>query len=398
MKNHEKVFERKRAEDESIIDAVGSFACRFQTEKYNDDYRRWRKKSDNIYGFDFVTDTKELAYMDGAGFINKKPDVEESKCLRRNMTVIGIAFCVYYLIETFGFILVAQIATLFGFPHSVSLFTEFSTFSTEQSAVIKTVIDILKYLAPILIIGLKLKLPKSVYFPKKVMNSQAFVMSVPLVMLSCAVGYILTYMTGVSLELFSINVNVPEVIFVEGNIPVSLMVAVSTIIINAVVHELLFDGFVFQGLRQFGEGFAILFTAIAAMMMVHDLSQSTCVLIMSLAITYSVLCTGSVSTGIMLRLFYNLTSYASIVLSDYLPSDAAIIVTYSTIVIYLTVGLVWFISAAQKTDNVMLYKFQKTYMKLEEKFTIALVSGVMLVWLVLTFILTTVSVNSTYII
>ncbi|MBE6838962.1 MAG: CPBP family intramembrane metalloprotease [Ruminococcus sp.] len=385
-------------DDDNIIDAIGSFECQFQSDEYIRDYRMWRKKKNNPYGFDFVEDTTVLAYMDGVGFINKKPDVEESKCLKKNMFVIGIAFCIYYIIETFGFMAVAMLTTFFGYPNTATLFTGYSTFSPEAAALIKSVIDILKFLIPIFVIKNTIKLPASVYFPRKIMNADAFKVSLPMTMISCAMGFILTYFMGVMLGFFSVNMNVPRIYFIEGNIPVSAVVAVSIIVINAFLYEILFNGLIMQGLRQFGDGFALLFSAIAATMMVHDISQSACTFIVTLTISYCVMCTGSLTVGIMMRVFYNFTCYASIMLSSYLPSSYANIVTYSTILLYLIVGIVWLVALSKRMDNVMLYKFHRTYMKLEEKFTIALVTGIMLVWLVLTFILTTVSINSAYII
>ena len=82
--------------EENIIDVAKDYTCAAQTDSFNENYRKWRK--DSSFGFHFVKDTNLLVYIDGKGFVDDRPEKAEKKFLSRNMYIIGMALCIYFLL------------------------------------------------------------------------------------------------------------------------------------------------------------------------------------------------------------------------------------------------------------------------------------------------------------
>ncbi len=109
---------------------------------------------------------------------------------------------------------------------------------------------------------------------------------------------------------------------VPGSVPGLVVYVINMTLIPAVFEEIAFRGMLMQSLRRFGDGFALLASALL-FALAHQIPVSMPnAFLMGLVIGYFVLFTGSVTTGILIHLTHNLLVTLT-GLFAYLPSQAA---------------------------------------------------------------------------
>ncbi|MBQ7958606.1 MAG: hypothetical protein IJ330_02705, partial [Oscillospiraceae bacterium] len=242
--------------EENIIDAAKDYTCVAQTDSFNENYRKWRK--DSSFGFHFVKDTNLLVYIDGKGFVDDRPEKAEKKFLSRNMYIIGIALCVYFLLESLLPYLAAYIMNLLGYDISNDFVFGIMNATSTQYTAISAIVAFIKILIPTMILVLIRKTPLSLVFPLKVTNKEAAVISVPIVLMICGVALCCSFFRGRTLDIFSIDIS-PAAVKLGNDIPSTLISSIAYIVIFPVLKELFLRGAIMQSLRQFGDGFALIF-------------------------------------------------------------------------------------------------------------------------------------------
>lgn len=379
-------------DNDHILNVVEDFSCPMQDSEYNAQYKKWRSDENNKYGFHFVSDTREIAYMDGVGFIDNKPEKSERDFLKKNIFIIGLALIAFYLIEVFGQFIVAAAINLFGYSVQVDLMNGIQNASYIHGIIINGIVTVAKYAVPLIILSVNYKMPKGVIFPMKIVNHESAALSAPITLLACAMGYIATYAWGYVLGLFSIGLNPPTINSIE-NIPLMSITVALYVFVYPVLAELLFRGAVMQSLRQFGDGFALIFTSVIAAMSAHDISKFPYAFLIALCLGYCVICSGSLRVSITANIFLSLVHFLCALLPVYLPEGHYNLFVSWLICLMLFAGFILFLILSKRTENVMLYRFSKTFLKIDEKLSVGLLSSTMLVWLVLTFVFMTVSVK-----
>lgn len=374
--------------EDSIIDAAKDYTCAAQTESFNETYRKWRKESP--FGFNFVKDTNLLVYIDGKGFVNDFPEKAEKKFLSRNMYVIGFALCVYFLLESLLPFLAAYIMNLFGYNISNDFVFGIMNATSVQQTAISAIIAFIKISVPIILLSLIRKTPMSVIFPVKIINREAARIAIPIVLMICGVALAGSFFWGISLNIFSID-NSPAAVKLGDNLGSAAISSIAYIAIFPILKELFLRGAIMQSLRQFGDGFALIFTSIISALLRHDISHMWFVLLTSFCIGYVVLCTGSVVCGIFADIFVSIVVYFVSTLHSFLPQDTFMLVIAIIILSFMILGFFLFFVISRKQENIMLYRFPKSYMALNDKLTVALMTPTMLIWIVSSFVFMTIS-------
>lgn len=374
--------------EDTIIDAAKDYTCIAQTDSFNETYRKWRK--DSPFGFNFVKDTNLLVYIDGKGFVNDPPEKAEKKFLSRNMYIIGFALCVYFILESLLPFLAAYIMNLFGYNISNDFIFGIMNATSVQYTAISAIVAIIKISVPIFLLCFIRKTPLSVIFPVKITNRKAARISIPIILMVCGVALAGSFFWGLSLNIFSIDTS-PAAVKLGDNIFSAAISSVAYIVIFPVLKELFLRGAIMQTLRQFGDGFALIFTSIISALLRHDISHMWFVLLTSFCIGYITLCTGSVVCGIFADMFFSLVVYFISTLLNFLPHDVFMITVAIIILSFVVLGFFLFFILSQKQENIMLYRFHKSYMALNDKLTVALMTPTMLLWIVSCFVFMTIS-------
>lgn len=374
--------------EENIIDVAKDYTCAAQTDAFNENYRKWRK--DSSFGFHFVKDTNLLVYIDGKGFVDDRPEKAEKKFLSRNMYIIGMALCIYFLLEALLPYLAAYIMNLLGYNISNDFVFGIMNATSIQYTSISAIIAFIKIIIPTMLLVFIRKTPINLIFPLKVTNKEAAGISVPIVLMICGVSLCCSFFWGRTLDIFSIDIS-PAAVKIGNDIPSTIISAVAYIVIFPVLKELFLRGAIMQSLRQFGDGFALIFTSIISALLRHDISHIWFVLLTSFCIGYVTLCTGSVLCGIFADMFISLVVYLISATMAILPQDIFMIFTSIIILSFMITGLFFFYVISKNKEDTLVYKFPRSYMPLNDKLTVALMTPTMLLWVVAGFVFMTIS-------
>ncbi|MGN0653380.1 MAG: type II CAAX prenyl endopeptidase Rce1 family protein [Oscillospiraceae bacterium] len=373
--------------EENIIDAAKDYSCPSQSDSFNESYRKWR--SESKYGFSFVKDADVLTYIDGKGFVDDRPENAEKECLKKNMTAIGLALCIYFFIEAAFPYLAAAVLRLFGNNVTNDFILGLLNASLVQYTSVAAISAFLKVLTPLFFLIFLRKTPPSVIFPLKIINKEAARIAIPVMLMATGIAICGTYLWGRSLNIFSIKVS-PAAVKIGTDLPSAAISTVAYIIIFPIIKELFLRGAVMQSLRQFGDGFALIFTSIVSAFICHDISHMWFVLLMSFCIGYITICTGSLLCGIYADIFVSAVIYFSSTLLLFLPQNMFDTIMFFVVAGFFLIGFILFLIFSKKQENILLYRFPKSYMALNDKLTVALISPPMLLWIVTSFVFMTI--------
>lgn len=137
-----------------------------------------------------------------------------------------------------------------------------------------------------------------------------------------------------------------------GAIPVTPDISVSTTasglvwalvnvcLLPAFLEECIYRGVLMQSLRRFGDGFALVISAVLFSLMHRNVLQAPIALLMGLVIGYFVLRTGSLWTGVLMHFCNNLLAVTQQVVTPMLEPEQGRMLGTILVLFYLVMGLV----------------------------------------------------------
>lgn len=139
--------------------------------------------------------------------------------------------------------------------------------------------------------------------------------------------------------------------------PAGLVFALVNIcILPAVLEEFVFRGVLLQSMRRFGDGFALVVSAVVFSLLHLNLVQAPIALLMGLVIGYFVIRTGSLWTGIIIHFCNNLLALGQQVLVGQLSQRAAELANLLILLVYLVLGLVFTLLLSRGSDGLFRLK------------------------------------------
>ena len=184
-----------------------------------------------------------------------------------------------------------------------------------------------------------LKIPTKIAFPAQM---RGFSITFPAIFVCLGIMIFGSYVTAYIAEFFETSAGIelpaPEFPIPTGGIATALYV-ISIVLLPAVLEELLFRGIIMQSLRRYGDGFALIVSAVLFSLYHSNLIQLLPTLLFGLAIGYFVMRTGSVLTGILIHMLNN----GFIVMIELLTNgdnDLSILATIAYNVIILSMGVI----------------------------------------------------------
>lgn len=159
-------------------------------------------------------------------------------------------------------------------------------------------------------------------------------------------GYF-TYLFRIGLETAGIGIrdfpiSIPDDIFGTA------LIFISSVLIPAIVEEILFRGVLLHTLLPYGQMFAIIFSSAAFSIMHCNPLQFLYAFFGGVIFSYVALKSGSIFYCIVLHFANNLISFVSLFINKYAPKEIAIAITSYIDLFFIVTGLTCFIYLAAK--------------------------------------------------
>lgn len=287
-----------------IIDIVEDHSCPNQTDTYQDAFRQWRRKKNNHYAFRFTKNPKETAFSETA--VHESATQAEQAVLHRFGVLVGMALLCYLVIENVLDKLLVLILQRREMNIELVFWGESILYGDEQLVFwIAAIVQVLKFVVPVLILALVLRLPVRVSVPLPVTKPLQLLYGIALTMLLSAGLGMFCVRQSAELDKYRLIAGA-----VGGEDHRLILYMLFTIFILPLIEVMLFHGCLFQAMRQFGDRFVILTTSILAALLMHDLLDSVRVGLIILTIGYFQVKTGSFVTAAILRIIHEIYMFA----------------------------------------------------------------------------------------
>lgn len=286
------------------IDIVADANYNTISEEYNRALRSWRSNEENEYVFRCRRTAKEHTYVEGVGYHSPDPAAEERRALLRICMVIGLSILIYLLLENlFVYILVTAVKA-FGIDVGYS-YSDNAVYGPEIAVLgILMLQTFIKYLVPILIFHKTFRMPRRVAFHLKPDVPREFPISVSVTLIVFAAINMWTLFSPTNLLSSStLGTAYYAVSYMQPKYQI-IYLAYETIMVS-VLSELLLHGEMFHVLRQFGDWFAILLTAVISACVTHSIVTVLMDLTFATVVGISVLRSGSLLPAFVDRILFH---------------------------------------------------------------------------------------------
>ncbi|MDE5737026.1 MAG: hypothetical protein K2H93_01520 [Oscillospiraceae bacterium] len=298
---------------QKMIDVVEDFSFPYQNTEYQEAFRIWRRKKKNPYAFQFTKNPKESAFSESQAVGTKSPSKVEQIVLNRMGYLVGYILICYLVIEN----VFDKIAVLI--MHSLHLQIEMVTLGQSRLYGDETLIfwlsfltNLLKYLIPALVMQFVLKLPVRVSLPMHIRKPSLLIGGIALIMLlNIGLGM---FGASRSAELEKYRLISSAVGNDDHRIIIYILVA---IFVLPLITELLLHGAMFQAMRQFGDMFAVVTTAVLAVALTHNIWDALRVGLVHLTISYYLIKTGSFGSVVLIRIVHEIYMFALFCMETY---------------------------------------------------------------------------------
>ncbi len=295
----------EEASTERMIDVVEELAYPNQSEAYVESYRKWRRKPQNRYAFAFRKDSKEVAFSENKAILKDSPSAAEQKTLRQLGYLLGCALILYLVIENVMDKLIVFIMNSRGMDIEMLFLGSYLYGDEKYVFFVTTIVSILKYALPALMLQLVLRLPMRVSMPLKVRRPKELLLGICLTML-LSTGFGVAFISrSAELEKYRLISSVVD----DGDQAIVFYMLL-TIFAVPLITEFLLHGCMFQVLRQFGDQFAIGAISVIASLLGHNLQDAVRMGIMTLIFSIFVVRTGSFWAAAMLHIVHEIYMFA----------------------------------------------------------------------------------------
>ena len=184
---------------------------------------------------------------------------------------------------------------------------------------------------------------------------------------ACMAGSYASGLFNTLLEnLFHLEFILPQDDLRLNSVPLAVFTVLKVAVIPALVEEFAIRGVVMQSLRRYGDGFAILMSAMVFALMHGNMVQIPFAFIAGIAIGYAVIVTDSMWTGIAIHFLNNLVAVSLQIVEDNANIDVQNLVAGIVLLCIFTVGIVCAVLYFTKFNQKKLSK-GKSYLRSGER-------------------------------
>ncbi len=343
---------------------------RYQDKTYNELFSRWRKQTKNVHGFYYAENPNELTYKDGFGFVRNYPEATESDALHHVFNIVGMTIILIVGMDIFYLYALPFIFNKLGADIYMDIFTGAIYGSDWLIIGMYLFFEIVKRLIPFLYCYKKLNMPMKVMVPLKITNKSFFGAAVPSILLAAGVCSALSVLNAKMLSEIGIQ-PAPWIYLPDKPLPFTASLIANIIIVPA-VSEIYIRGPVTQLLRQFGDGFAIIVSAVLTTMITYNINHMCYVFITSVIIGYFSLRTGSVLTGVIMRIVSRAVSVGLYMLHVYISAETSADAIAVMILLITAPSLVFVIRYMLKHSDKLGMSIRPSYLSFSSKCFVAL--------------------------
>lgn len=345
---------------------------RYQDKTYNELFKKWRRQSKDSMGFYYVNNPNELTYRDGYGFVRNYPEAAEAHALRNVFNLIGVTMLLVAALDIVSMYLLPMLLTRLGADIYYDSYTGIYYGNEWLILALNSSFEILKRLLPLLYCYSRLQMPLKVMIPVKVTNKPLFRSAAHVMLMVSGTGVVLSeifrHMLG------AVHIQPAEWVRLPEETAPLIVSLVINIIIVPVISEFYTRGAIMQLLRQFGDGFAIIITAVLTAFITYNSHQFCYVFVCSLIIGYFAVRTGSVMTAAIMRVVSRVIFYGLYIIDCYLDPSLGREIAMAVVFLAVMVGLISLISLMINHSDKFGMKFSSRYLSFTEKCLTALTS------------------------
>lgn len=279
------------------------------SETYTQAFKAWRKQPDNVYAFRCRKNEKETIYVEGKGYHDPNPAAEERRAMIRINLVLGMGIFCYLLIDNLLSAILMGLAQLAGFD--VGYCYSDGTVFGNQTIVLFILMakTFLKFLIPILIFRYTFRLPRRVAYHLKLDVPRELPISLGVTCLAFVLANIwLAYSSINFLSFSTLGEAYYSVSYMQPGYQIFYMAF--ELLTVCILKELMIHGEAIHVLRQFGDWYAILITALLAVCASHSYITVLMELTLGIVTGISVLRSGSLLPAILCRIIYHMMLFA----------------------------------------------------------------------------------------
>ena len=295
-----------RLAESNHIDVIEDFVYDSVNQQYNKDYLHWRRHTKEAFIYRYQDDIREKVFtVNSSGIrIKQSAAAAERSALSKCSELIGTALLIFLVIELLGGSLLIALLHLFGIDIRMDFLT--LTMNGSQWAVVgvRGLLIILKYALPAAFLIRFCRLPQAIYAPAAPGGLPEYI---------AAAAAALAISGIYSLTAYDLGVKTAQRLFTYQDTAAVLVFGLFEAIIGAVLAELLLRGAMLPLLRQFGDPFAIVVTAVLAFLCPNELPDRISELLIGLAAGYLMIRSGSIFKVVVLRMICSALSYARLV-------------------------------------------------------------------------------------
>ncbi len=338
---------------------------RYQDKTYNEMFKAWRKQRKDSIGFYYVSNPNELTYLDGYGFVTDYPEAAERSALRRVMNVIGVTMMILGMIDIFYKFAVPELLSMLGADIYYDRYAK--AFYGNEWLILgfDTFFSIIKRIIPLAYVCRMMRMPVKVMVPTKITNRTLFGYSIPIMLFTAGCCMAASGLYGRILRLMHIEKN--KLFEMPDSKAVLVLFLILHIIIIPIISEIHTRGALLQLLRQFGDGFAIVVTALLTALITYNLNTFCYMFVSALVIGYFTVRTGSVITAVLMRITTVAVSYGIFAMSEYLDEDIRLMVSMASTFVILLVGTIGFVKLMIKDSGSFALNFKSRYLTFSDK-------------------------------
>lgn len=345
---------------------VDDFDYSTQNSAYNDKFREWRKNSENPYAFGYKDNKLETVYVTGRGFVENSALDAEKNVILRIFNILGIAALIWVVIDNTAPKLIALLMNRFGCNINNNFFSSSIYGGKKEILIVLMVCGVLRLILPTLYLHLKLRLPRKVEFMGRLNDPMALLGTLSATLIFCTAVSIPVAYSGNSKEIYEYFARINADIYVWDQKELIIYIFFDVIVVS-VLSELLFRGGMFAVLRQFGDPFAIVITAVTSAMLTQDFIQMPAVFLISLAAGYGLITSGTIFTAAAVHMIYKLYTLTLTVIeldtSDKMPLTRNLFMIAALVIGAAGLAVYWFSILKRKKKNIALYRSELSFGK-----------------------------------
>lgn len=299
--------------ERTIIDVVEEFDYSTQNESYNKTFRKWRKNKNNPYTFNFSVNKKESVFIDGKGFVSNSPAESEHETISRIFFIIGTAMLLWVTIDNIIGKMIIYFLDIIGVNIHTTFFSTSYYGGSIEIVTTLIIISLIKICLPAFYIHNRLKMPFRVEFMSTMNHPSELIGAIALALAVCTVTNIPDAYSSSAREIYSYFKSTNTDISVWGQAEY-VIYTIFDVIIVSVSSEILFRGAVFSALRQFGDAFAIIITAVMASLLTQNILEIPSVFLISVIASAGMLKSGSIFTAFAVSTVYKMYQLSIVII------------------------------------------------------------------------------------